>query len=100
MPTWVVTRRDGLQSTLRVVTRSDVEPGELERLRNEAQLLHELDHTNIVRLHGWYGERDFFCTAKEFCGGEWSKQCIRISLLPSLSLSLPSCCSYVLIVGL
>lgn len=70
---WLATRRDGLKSTIRMVRRVDVETGELTRLRNEALLLHGLDHANVVKLHGWYEEQNAVYTAVECCDGEFGE---------------------------
>lgn len=66
------TRRDGLKSAVKVVERRNLGSGDLESLREEAQLLRELDHPNIIRLHGWYEEETTLYMAMELCAGEVS----------------------------
>lgn len=64
------TRVDGLKSAVKVVERRSLGKGDLESLRGEAQLLRELDHPNIIKLHGWYEEDSTLYMAMELCEGE------------------------------
>lgn len=68
---WPAKRQDGLGSAVKIVRRTDIDAEELRRLRNEVQLLYELDHPNVIKLHGWYEEQDAFYMAVELCDGEW-----------------------------
>ncbi|CAM9687657.1 unnamed protein product, partial [Hapterophycus canaliculatus] len=62
---------DGLKCAVKVVERRNLGKGDLEALRSEAKLLGELDHPNIVKLHGWYEEEKTLYMALELCeGGE------------------------------
>lgn len=55
---------------MKVVERRNLGKGDLEALRGEAKLLNELDHPNIVKLHGWYEEDKTLYMALELCEGE------------------------------
>ncbi|CAM9405389.1 unnamed protein product [Ectocarpus sp. 6 AP-2014] len=62
---------DRQKSAVKVVERRSLGKGDLEALRSEARLLGELDHPNIVKLHGWYEEEKTLYMALELCeGGE------------------------------
>lgn len=63
------TRTDGLKSAVKVVERRNLGKGDLEALRGEAKLLGELDHPNIIKLHGWYEEENTMYMALELCEG-------------------------------
>ncbi|CAN0189555.1 unnamed protein product [Ascophyllum nodosum] len=65
------TRKDGLKAAVKVVDRRNLGKSDLEAIRNEARLLKELNHPNIVKLHGWYEEPTMLYMAIELCeGGE------------------------------
>lgn len=55
--------------------RRNLGKGDLEALRSEAKLLNELDHPNIVKLHGWYEEDKTLYMALELCEGERQNLC-------------------------
>lgn len=61
---------DGQKSAVKVVERRKLGKGDLEALRSEATLLDELDHPNIVKLHGYYEEDKTLYMALELCEGE------------------------------
>ncbi|CAM9187931.1 unnamed protein product [Ectocarpus fasciculatus] len=62
---------DGQKSAVKVVERRNLGKGDLAALRSEARLLGELDHPNIVKLHGWHEEEKTLYMALELCeGGE------------------------------
>ena len=63
-------KADGQKSAVKVVERRKLGKGDLEALRSEAKLLDELDHPNIVKLHGWYEEDKTLYMALELCEGE------------------------------
>lgn len=63
-------KADGQKSAVKVVERRKLGKGDLESLRSEAKLLNELDHPNIVKLHGWYEEDKTLYMALELCEGE------------------------------
>eukprot|EP00903_Cladosiphon_okamuranus_P008290 g7977.t1 len=64
-------KQDGQKSAVKIVERRKLGKGDLEALRGEAKLLGELDHPNIVKLHGWYEEDKTLYMALELCeGGE------------------------------
>lgn len=63
-------KSDGQKSAVKVVERRNLGKGDLEALRSEAKLLGELDHPNIVKLHGWYEEDKTLYMALELCEGE------------------------------
>lgn len=65
-------RKDGLKSAVKVVERRNLGKGDLESLRGEAKLLRELNHPNIIKLHGWYEEDTTLYMAMELCEGESS----------------------------
>lgn len=67
---FIATRYDGKKSAIRVWKRDEVEASDLKRLRNEARLLHALEHDHVAVLHGWYEEPGAFYTAIELCNGE------------------------------
>lgn len=66
----LATRKDGLRSAVKVVERRSLGKGDLDALRGEAKLLSELNHPNIVKLHGWYEEDSTLYMALELCEGE------------------------------
>lgn len=66
-------KADGQKSAVKVVERRKLGKGDLEALRSEAKLLGELDHPNIVKLHGWYEEDKTLYMALELCEGEESQ---------------------------
>lgn len=66
----LATRRDGQKSAVKVVERRKLGKNDLEALRGEAKLLGELDHPNIVKLHGWFEEESTLYMALELCEGE------------------------------
>lgn len=66
----LATRTDGERSAVKVVERRNLGKGDLEALRGEAKLLGELDHPNIIKLHGWYEEEATLYMALELCEGE------------------------------
>ena len=63
------TRKDGLKAAVKVVDRRNLGKSDLEAIRNEARLLKELNHPNIVKLHGWYEEPTMLYMAIELCEG-------------------------------
>ncbi|CAM9971946.1 unnamed protein product [Pylaiella littoralis] len=64
-------KADGQKSAVKIVERRNLGKGDLEALRGEAKLLNELDHPNIIKLHGWYEEEKTLYMALELCeGGE------------------------------
>lgn len=65
-------RKDGIKSAVKVVERRNLGRGDLESLRGEAKLLRELNHPNIIKLHGWYEEDTTLYMAMELCEGESS----------------------------
>lgn len=70
-------KADRQKSAVKVVERRKLGKGDLEALRSEAKLLNELDHPNIVKLHGWYEEDTTLYMALELCEGKWSQNCLR-----------------------
>lgn len=68
---------------MKVVERRKLGKGDLEALRSEARLLNELDHPNIVKLHGWYEEDKTLYMALELCEGE-RKECRQLQARPAL----------------
>lgn len=69
----VATRKqDGLKCAVKVVERTKLpDDGMVVALRKEAELLQQLNHDNIVKLHDWY-EQDTSCLYMilELCEGE------------------------------
>ncbi len=63
-------KADGQKSAVKVVERRNLGKGDLEALRSEAKLLSQLDHPNIIKLHGWYEEDKTLYMALELCEGE------------------------------
>lgn len=61
---------DRQKSAVKIVERRNLGKGDLQALRSEARLLGELDHPNIVKLHGWYEEEKTLYMALELCEGE------------------------------
>ncbi|KAG5180796.1 hypothetical protein JKP88DRAFT_200183 [Tribonema minus] len=62
---------DGRRFATKVVSRRKLPPVDEAALRSEAKVLMALDHPNIVRLVGWYEEKDVFYVPLELCeGGE------------------------------
>ena len=67
-------KADGQKSAVKVVERRNLGKGDLEALRSEANLLSQLDHPNIVKLHGWYEEDKTLYMALELCEGEADRE--------------------------
>lgn len=67
-------KADGQKSAVKVVERRKLGKGDLDALRGEARLLGELDHPNIVKLHGWYEEDKTLFMALELCEGEKERE--------------------------
>ncbi|CAM9562240.1 unnamed protein product, partial [Sphacelaria rigidula] len=65
----LATRIDGTKSAVKVVDRRKISKGDLENLRGEARLLGQLNHPNIVKLHGWFEEENTLYMALELCEG-------------------------------
>lgn len=66
----MATKNDGLKSAVKIVERRNLDNGELEGMRREAKMLSELDHPNIIKLHGWFEEESTLYMAIELCEGE------------------------------
>lgn len=67
----MATGKDGEKLAVKVVERRNLGPGDLDAMRSEVKLLGELDHPNIIKLHGWYEEEATLYMALELCeGGE------------------------------
>lgn len=64
------TGTDGEKIAVKVVERRNLGPGDLEAMRSEVSLLRELNHPNIMKLHGWYEEESTLYMALELCEGE------------------------------
>lgn len=66
----MATAKDGEKVAVKVVERRNLGPGDLDAMRSEVKLLKELNHPNIVKLHGWYEEDSTLYMALELCEGE------------------------------
>lgn len=62
-------RKDGAKAAVKVVDRRNLSAADLDAMRNEARLLGELDHPNIVKLFGWFEEPTMLYMALELCEG-------------------------------
>lgn len=66
----MATGKDGEKLAVKVVERRNLGPGDLDAMRSEVKLLGELDHPNIIKLHGWYEEEATLYMALELCEGK------------------------------
>mmetsp|Transcript_17209 Transcript_17209/g.25496 ORF Transcript_17209/g.25496 Transcript_17209/m.25496 type:complete len:646 (+) Transcript_17209:101-2038(+) len=60
---------DGKKFAIKVVSRRKLPAIDEAALRLEAKVLVALDHPNIVRLFGWFEEKDAFYVPLEYCEG-------------------------------
>lgn len=67
-------RKDGVKAAVKVVDRRNLTSGDLDAMRNEAKLLRELDHPNIVKLFDWFEEPTMLYMALELCEGMTRKR--------------------------
>jgi serine/threonine protein kinase len=64
-------RKDGMRFATKVVSRRKLPPVDEKALRDEAEVLIKLSHPHIVRIVGWFEEKDAFYVPLELCeGGE------------------------------
>ena len=65
-----VDKTDGQRYAVKCLKKRDLQRSDVDSLKNEVFIMGRLNHKNIVRLEGFYEDKEYYYIVTELVGGE------------------------------
>lgn len=66
-----VDKTNGQRYAVKCIKKRDLQRSDVESLKNEVFIMGRLNHKNIVRLEGFYEDKDYYYIVTELVGGRY-----------------------------